>query len=49
MDTKVIKLGDTEIEKFELYHYKSHILIINIDINKTVVCNKHPFGKQNFK
>ena len=45
MDTKVITFNDTEIEEFEFCQYKSYILIINININKIVVCNKRPFGK----
>ena len=45
MDTKVITFNDTEIEEFEFCQYKSYILIINININKIVVCNKRPFGR----
>ena len=49
MHKKVIKFGDTEIEEFGLHQYKSPILINYINVNKMVVSNKFPFGKQNFK
>ena len=49
MDKKVIKFGDTEIEKHEFHQHKSPILRNNIDINKIVVSNKVSFGKKGFK
>ena len=50
IDKKIIKFGDTEIEEYEFHHqHKSPISINNIDINKIVVTNKLPFGKQDFK
>ena len=49
MDKKVIKFGDTEIEKHEFYQHESPILRSNIDINKIVVSNKVSFGKKGFK
>ena len=49
MDKKIIKIDDTEIEEYEFHQYKSPISINNIDINKIVVSNKCPFGKQDFK
>ena len=42
-------MDETEIEECKFHQYKSHILINNIDINKTVVSKKPPFGKQDFK
>ena len=45
MDKKIIKSDDAEIQEYEFHQYKSPILIRNIDINKTVVSNKFPFGK----
>ena len=49
MDKKVIKFGDTEIEKHEFHQHKSPILRNNIGINKIVVSNKVSFGKKGFK
>ena len=39
----------TVIEEYEFHQYKSPISINDIDINKIVVSNKFPFGKQDFK
>ena len=41
-NTKLIKFGDTEIEKHKFHQHKSPILINNIDI-------KVSFGKKGFK
>ena len=41
MDKNIIKFDNTEIEEDEFHQYKSPISI--------VVCNKFPFGKQDFK
>ena len=49
MDKKIIKFDDTEIEEFEFHQHKSPILINDIDIDKIVVSDKLPFGKQDFK
>ena len=49
MDEKIIKFGDTEIEKYKFHQHKNPILINNIDINKIVVSNKVSFGKKDFK
>ena len=49
MDKKVIKFGDTEIEKHKFHQNKSPILRNRIDINKIVVSNKVSFGKKGFK
>ena len=49
MDKKNIKFDDTEVEEYEFNQYKSPILINDVDINKIVVSNKFPFGKQDFK
>ena len=49
MDKKVIKFDDTEIEKYEFSQHKNAILINDIDINKIVVSNMLPSGKQDFK
>ena len=49
MAKKVIKFGDTEIEKHEFHQHKNPILRNNIDINKIVVSNKVSFGKKGFK
>ena len=44
-----MKFDDTEIEEHTFNQYKSPILINEIDIDKIVVSNKFPFGKQDFK
>ena len=49
MDQKIIKFDDTEIEEQEFQQYKSFFSINDLDINKIVVSNKFPFGKQDFK
>ena len=38
-----------EIEEYKFHQNKSPISISDIDINKRVVYNKLPFGKQDFK
>ena len=48
MDQKIIKFDDTEIEEQEFQQYKSFFSINDLDINKIVVSNKFPFGKQDF-
>ena len=45
----MIKPHDTEIDEYKFHQNKSPISISNIDINKIVVSNKLPFGKQDFK
>ena len=49
MDKKVIKFDGTEIEEYKFHQHKSPISINTIDVNKIVVSNKFPFGKQGFK
>ena len=49
MDKKIIKFDDTEVEEFEFHEHKSPILINDINIDKIVVSDKLPFGKQDFK
>ena len=49
MDKKIIKFNDTEIEEYRFHQHKIPLSINNININKIVVSNKLPFGKQNFK
>ena len=41
-----MNFDDTETEEYKFHQYKSPILINDIDINKIVVSNKLPFGKQ---
>ena len=48
MDKKFIEFDNTGIEEFEFHQYKSLILLNDIDINKIVVSNKIPFGKEDF-
>ena len=44
-----IKFDDIEIQKQNIYRHKRPISIKNIDINKTVVSYKVPFGKKGLK
>ena len=38
-----------KLTKYESHQHKSPISIKNVDINKILVSNKFPFGKQDFK
>ena len=49
INKKIIKFGDTQIEKQEFQQHESSILINNIDINKIVVSNRVSFGEKGFK
>ena len=49
MDKKIIKFDDTETEEYKFHQNKSPTRINDIGINKLVVSNKLPFGKQDFK
>ena len=49
MDKKITKFDDNEIEEYKFHQNKSPIVRNEIDINKIVVSNKFPFGKQDFK
>ena len=49
IDKKIMKLYDTEIEKYKFHQYKSPISTDNIDNNKIVVSNKVSFGKKDFR
>ena len=49
MDKKIMKLVDTEIEKYKFHQYKRPISRDNREVNKIAVSNKIFFGKNNFK
>ena len=49
MDNKIIKFYDTEIEEYKFHQNKMPLSINDIDINKIVLSDKLPFGKQDFK
>ena len=49
MNGKIIKFYGTKMEEYNFHQNKSPISISNIDINKIVVSNNVPFGKQDFK
>ena len=49
MGKKIIKFGNTEIEKQKFHQHKGLILISNIDINKLILSNKVSCGKKTFK
>ena len=44
-----MKFDDTEVEEYEFHQCKSPISINDTDINKIVVSNELPLGKQDFK
>ena len=46
---EIIMFGNIEVEKQKFHQYKSPIWISNMDISKTVVPNRVPFGKKDFK
>ena len=46
---KIIKFGNSKIQKQNFDQHKGPTSIKNIDINKIVVCNKVSFGKKGFK
>ena len=46
---EIIMFGNIEVEKHKFHQYKSPIWISNMDISKTVVPNRVPFGKKDFK
>ena len=48
MDKQIIKFDNTEIEEYKFYQNRSPIPINNIGINKVVVSNKLPLGKNDF-
>ena len=49
MDKKIVKFGDTEIEKHKFHEHKNAILINNINIKKKIVSNKISPCKKGFK
>ena len=49
MGKKIIKFGNTEIEKQKFHQHKGLILTSNIDINKLILSNKVSCGKKTFK
>ena len=49
MYKQIIKLENTEIEESKFHRKESAISTNDVDINKTLVSNKLPFGKQDFK
>ena len=44
-----MKFDDTEIEEHKFHQNKNTILIKDVDMDKTVVSNNLPFGKEDFK
>ena len=48
MKIKIIKFGNTEIEKYKFHQHKGPISINSIDINKIVVSKNVSFGKKGF-
>ena len=49
MDEKIIKFGETEIEKYKFHQHKYLIVIYDVDINKILVSSKVFFSKKGFK
>ena len=46
MEKTIIEFGDIEIKKPKFYRHKGSISTKNVDIGKSVVSNKVPFGKK---
>ena len=49
MDKTIIKFDDTQIEEYLFHQPKNALSMNNADINKTIISNKFPFGKQDFE
>ena len=49
MDEKCTKFDYIETEEYEFHQHKNLISRSDIDINKLLISNKHPFGKKDFK
>ena len=49
MGKDFITFSDTEVEKHKFYQHKNSISICDVDVNKTVVSSKFPFGRKCFK
>ena len=49
MGKEIITFGDIEIEKHKFWQHKNAISIRDINIDRTVVSSKAPFGKKGFK
>ena len=49
MDKKCAKFDYIETEEYEFHQHKNLISRSDIDINKILTSNKHPFGKKDFK
>ena len=49
MNKNIIKFDGTEIEEYKFHQNKGPFSINDIDIDKIVVSNKLPFGKQDLK
>ena len=49
MSKEIITFGDNEIRKHKFHRYKSPILLENVNIDNTLVCNKISSGEENYK
>ena len=49
MDKTIIKFDDTQIEEYLFHQHKNALSMNNVDINKIIISNKFPFGKQDFE
>ena len=49
MVEKIIKFGETEIEKHKFHQNKNPFLIYDLDINEILVSNKVSVGKKGLK
>ena len=45
VDKKIIRFGETEIEKHNCHQHKNPISIYNVDINKILACDQVSFAK----
>ena len=49
MDKTIIKFDDAQIEEYLFHQHKNTLSMNNVDINKIIISNKFPFGKQDFE
>ena len=49
MGKQIITFGNTEIEKHKFHQHKSPVSIYDVNVDRTEVPNRFPFGKKDFK
>ena len=49
MDKKIIKFGESKLEKYKFHQHKNLIEIYDVEINQILAFNKVSLGKKDFK